>query len=68
MLQSVYVEFLEIPAPCLEHVKGSIAWKQFGGSSWTNTFGKNKIFVVDDWGGIWYLISSVVCGSHISTA
>lgn len=67
VLQSAYVEFLETRAPCLECVKGSIAWKQFGGSSWTNTFGKNKGFRVDDRGGIWYLISSAVGGSHIFT-
>lgn len=67
MIQSAYVEFVETPAPCLECVKGSITWKQFGGSFWTNTFGKKKGFGDDDWGRIWHLISSAVGGSHIST-
>lgn len=39
MLKSAYVGFLEIPASCLECIKGSITWEQFGGSSWTNAFG-----------------------------
>jgi len=52
MLQSACVEFLETLEPCLVLVKGSITWKQFGDSSWTNTFGKNKGFGVDDRGEI----------------